>query len=545
MRDDRRRSLVRARTEPAKRRSELSLGAFFRLERSGVLLLIAVYCLAHLLVRLSLGPNLTIEEARQTLLAQSFQLGYTAEEPPLAAWLFHALDQTVGLSRTVIFATKYALLAIALGYFYLAARNVLQRRDVSAAAAGAWALTFHAGWEMHEDKLGAVLLFAALSLTLHSATRILTWRRTRDWAAFGAAMGVGALSNHAYVIFPVALLIAIAASPFFRGALTPGRLILSLLIGSAVYAPYAAWLLMQPEVLMEAVRSLLPGLQTTDDYILALQAGATHYLVKGLEFILPFFLFWAMLFWQLWLPILYPIFSRRSTDEEPHDTAWRALFVRATLIAAGLLAVVVLLGANYLRMHTFLPVLIGGPIWLFAHVRRAGDFSIAIRGFATVVIIFTIGVLAGRYIHWRLEADTCPQDGCRMYAPIEAWSEGLSDAGFSVGAIVGADLHLTGNLNLELPRARVLDAGFRADAFPDASTAGACVAVWREVAADDRSVAEATYMPETLAAYLRDELGVDDPPMAPEGALRRPLLAGGRRAATLYFAFMPPSERCR
>jgi hypothetical protein len=34
-----------------------------------------------------------------------------------------------------------------------------------------------------------------------------------------------------------------------------------------------------------------------------------------------------MLFWPMWLPVIYPVFQRRSTDEEPHETwrrRWRA-----------------------------------------------------------------------------------------------------------------------------------------------------------------------------------------------------------------------------
>ena len=48
-----------------------------------------------------------------------------------------------------------------------------------------------------------------------------------------------------------------------------------------------------------------------------------------LEFTLPLSLFWLMLFWPMWLPIIYPVFQRRSTDEEPHEMFWRRLLARA------------------------------------------------------------------------------------------------------------------------------------------------------------------------------------------------------------------------
>ena len=46
----------------------------------------------------------------------------------------------------------------------------------------------------------------------------------------------------------------------------------------------------------------------------------------------------------LWLPILYPIFPRRSTDEEPHELAWRKLFVQAAIMGVAVYMISVLLG---------------------------------------------------------------------------------------------------------------------------------------------------------------------------------------------------------
>lgn len=520
-----------------------------RLERSAVILLISLYCLAHFAVRFTTSPNLTIEEAQFILMAQTLQGGYGLDEPPLIAWLFASLDAWPGLSLPVIVGAKYILLMAGLSCFYLAARNVLQRRDMSAAAVASWALTFLVGWEFHEDKLGAVALFAAVSMSLHAATRILTWRRPRDWIYFGALVGLGALASHVYLVFPIVIVAATLLTPFFRGALTVWRLIGAATIACLVYLPYALWLSSHPDVVSGMTGDILDRLVSAPELIDSLRNAAISYGEKSIEFVLPFTVFWLILFWSLWLPILYPIFARRSTDEEPHDAAWRRLFLRLTVAGMVVMATGVALSENGLRLFWFIPALIGWPIWLFTHVRRAGEFGIATRAFASIAIVFILLVLGLRYVDWRTQVEICPEDGCRAYAPIEAWAEGLKDAGFSMGTIVGADRHLTGNLLAEIPKARVLDAHYPQHIFPEASTRGACVAVWREVTGeglasrtDGRNPAD---MPAALADYLRDDLGVSLTTLAPEGAIRRPLLQSSRRASTLYFAFAPPSEACR
>ena len=82
-----------------------------------------------------------------------------------------------------------------------------------------------------------------------------------------------------------------------------------------------------------------------------------------LEFGLPLLLFWMMLFWTLWLPMIYPIFPRRNTDEEPHELAWRncscvRLLRRARLSDQRL-------GVQAYKAHWMMPVLFTTPVWLF------------------------------------------------------------------------------------------------------------------------------------------------------------------------------------
>jgi Dolichyl-phosphate-mannose-protein mannosyltransferase len=535
------RQLPQKRSLPPVREPPSSFESFVRLDKSAVLFLIFCFCLIHWAIRVFIAPVYTIEEADQLLLSQALKVGYEAREPPLMTWLHALAIRGGGLNQFVVFGVKYVLLFIGLTFYYLAARNVLIRPGVSAAAVAAWALTFQVGWNMHEDLLGAVGLTAALSLTLHALTRILTWRRYRDWVYLGITLGIGLLTHHLFIIFPLAMLACILLSPFFRDAVSFPRLGIMLAIAALIYGPYAFWVLTHIGSVVDAARAYAASWEIDSGWLDRVQHGGIAFGRTLLEFTLPLSLFWLMLFWPMWLPVIYPVFQRRSTDEEPHETAWRRLLARATLFGALTLLLGVLFGVQTYKGYWMLPVMFGVPIWMFAHVKRAGDFPVAIRGFAALTIAFVVLVIAGRFVESRLEVRMC--DDCRPYAPITEWAEELKNSGFEYGTIVGADKHLTGNLRAAFPTARVIDASIPPDAFPAPATEGACLVVWRDSEFDETK--KIAVMPPDLASYLREDLLTPLRDTGAEGAIRRNLRLSDTKAATLYLQFVPSSDSCR
>lgn len=518
-----------------KPRNALTFESFVRLDRSAVIFLIFMVCLVNWTLRVLISPVFTVEEADQLLMSQSLHFGYEARQPPMLAWIYALVAMTAGVGTAVVFGVKYILLWIALTFYYLSARNVLVKPGMAAAAVGAWALTFYVGWGMQEDLLGAVALMACLSLTLHALTRILAWRRNRDWTYLGVSIGIGLLTHHLYVVFPLAMITAIFLSPFFRDAIRPVRLIITLAIAGTIYAPYAIWLAAHVDRIAEVASEYARTYEIDSDWLPRAGAAAVS-LARGLfEFTLPLSLFWATLFWTLWLPVLYPIFARRSTDEEAHEQAFRKLFARAMAIGAAIYLIGVVMGVQVYKGWWMLPVLYTLPLWMFAHVKRAGDFPVAIRAFAAVAAVFVLVVIAGRVVVWRMDIESCDEGGCRPYSPVAAWADQLRKSGFSEGTIVGAEKHLTGNLRGQLPKARVMDASLAPAAFPAASTHGACLAVWRDT----------PVMPKDLAAYLATRLNAPPHDRGPEGAIRRHLLLSADKAQVLYYQFVPPSPSCR
>ncbi len=525
----------------AKREKKTSVESFIRLERSAMIFLVFGYCLIHWLIRLAISPVYTVEEADQLLLSQSFQIGYEARQPPMIAWL-NAIGALAGPSHLAVYGIKYLLMFAGLVVYYLAARNVLNRPGVSACALAAWALTFQVGWNMHEDGLGAVALMTVLSLTLHAVTRILAWRRGRDWVYLGVAIGIGLLTHHLFVVFPIALLVAIFFTPFFRDALTLRRLITTLVIAAAIYSPYAVWVMTHVSSILDAARDFAASWEIDNGWLERARNGAVALALTAFEFTLPLSLFFAMLFWSLWLPVLYPVFARRSTDEEPHEQAWRQLLARSIGIAAIPYVLGIVFGVQLWKGYWMLPVMFTAPIWLFCHVKRAGEFPVAIRAFAATTIMFAAVVIGARFVEWRTEVINC-DEACRPYTPVRPWADELKRAGFTEGTIVGADVHLTGNLRGAFPRARVLDAAKPPTAYPAPHTQGACLAVWRDFTFDEQR--KIALIPPELSAYLTGPMKTPLRDSGAEGAIRRNLRLSNDKAVTLYFQFVPPSDLCR
>lgn len=519
-----------------------------RLEASFVLQIICLFCLAHWALRVLIAPVATVEEAEQILLSQSLQGGYAGDKPPLTAWLISVTSSWWGRTAEAAVALKYVFLFIALSFYYLAARIIIVRPGAAAAAAGALTLTYGLGWGVHEDMLGLAALTACLSLTLHALARVLTWRRQGDWIYLGLVTGVGLLAHPLYAILPVACIASVLSVAFFRQGISLINFVLAVVTAGAVASPFLIWLAAQPgagqsgdgfamtlssSILLEAFPASL-GAEDLRSWWETRLVSLSSLGRAALSFSLPFSLLWSILFWPLWAPVLYPVFARRSTDEETHDVAWRSVLGRALLLSGLLYLLAVFGGVSSFKTAWTAPALFLLPMWLFVHVKRAGEFPIPMRGFAALLILIAIGVFAGRLAERPLEIRTCPDEKCRPYAPVAAWAAQLREVGFEGGTLVGSDIHLMGNLRAELPEARVLDAGAPSGALPPATSQGACLVVWRNSGT----------LPEDLAAFLTEtlEVRIDDP--APDGAIVRTLLESSRMAS-LYYKFVSPSPACR
>ncbi|MEM6627459.1 MAG: hypothetical protein AAF719_12205 [Pseudomonadota bacterium] len=520
-----------------------------RPKSSLILGVIFVYCALQWAMRLLGSPVFMDEAAEHLLAAQSIELGYHIGRPPLASWTYALTDAASGLSKPVFFGVKYGMMAIGAAAFYFAARIIFTspsanpnepdtREDLAAAATGAWTLTLHAGWLMHGDVIAPVFSFALLSMTLHAFVAAAALGKTRDWAYFGAAAGIGGLASYWHPVLVIALFVAGRSIHAMRPALALSRIAYASFIGLLLLAPLGYWLSSQ-DVLGGLLNAFTPTpWHAIGDTIQSFVQGAARLVLGNLALILlPLLIIWMLVFWPLWFPFIYPFFPHRWLKENATHRAWRSLAARAT--GVGLLISVVLILARLTPlpgealMAAFLPL----PFWMFQHVRRASPFPIAMRSFLMIVIAAMIVSSAARALAWRQGPEPgCHTEQCDAYLPTSEWADALTASGFRSGTLVAADPLLSGNLRRSMPQARVLDAAYPIDMFPDAGeTVRACLAVWRDTPS----------MPDELIDYLNATLEVRVFDRAPGGALRRTYLLSESEAATLYYRFLQPSEACR
>jgi len=515
-------------------RREFTLESLLDLEKPAILLAIFLFCLVHWVLRVLLFPDFSIEEAERLLASQGLKAGYRLDEPPMLSWIYWAATRAIGYQAAALLALKQLMLWAGLSLYYLAARNMLTRPAPAAAALGAWALTFVLGWGVQEDLLSVAALFACLSMCLHAFSRILAWRRGADFVYLGLSVGLGALTHHLFLVFPASALAAVLLCRTFREELRPWRIGLVITMCLASLAPYIYWLITHPGLIIEAFLDGLSRFRPDQVWIDRFTGGAASLAAAGVGMAMPLLLIWAALFWRIWVPMVYPVFERRSTDEETAEAAWRAVFARSMLIAGGIYLAAAAVSVRSFETQWLLPALFTGPLWLFMHVKRAGEFPVAMRAFAFFVVGAMLIVLVARVADWRISIDACRTGDCQNYLPGREWAGAVREAGFEEGSIVTADVRLGATLKASLPRARVLDASVSPSAFPDPVAEGACLAIWR----GDQA------MPQTLFDYLPGKLGATPHDRGPDGAIEAEDRLIGRRIV-LYYQFVSPSAACR
>lgn len=527
-----------------------------------VMSLIVAFCALQFGVRLLLSPVVTADAPEQLLMSQSFQFGYGVGEAPLTSWLLSLFDLAPGLSPILFFGVKYALLAFGVIMAYRASLHLFgridedgverTRYDLAALATLAWGATYYGGWAWHQqDAIQPIVLFTALSLSLHALTHALGRGNILSFAYFGFAAGLGALADYRHVIFTISALLAansiralravsrnedgsIAQNPTLRMR----YILLVAVIALVIFAPHAWWMWLNRAAHITALgdwfQTTLASLTNTGDLLATRRHSLTSLVAAWLEFSAPLSVLFILLFWPMWFPFVYPFFPRREVYEGQIERVWRRLLSRSLWIGALLFLLYALATGSLFDSGTMVVVLFVLPAWLMLQVQRSGPYFISQPAFVIFSLILMATSTGLNISSWFTGAAKCDDSRCLAYTPIPDWIEGLQAEGFSYGTIVSDDVFLTGNLRLSIPNARLIDAQYKLDAYPLAGAGGACLAVWRET----------PEMPVTLAAYFQDELGVRVVSRAPEGAINRRYIKADRRSGVLYYRYMPPNRDC-
>lgn len=243
---------------------------------------IALFCgyfALQLLVRLSVGPALELDEAEALFHARHLAIGYSAQ-PPLYFWLQWGLFQVFGPGVLALALLKALLLSgIMIGVF------VLLKHAVAPHLAGIATLSLsllpQISWEAQRALTHSVLVLLMSVLLFLSVWGVLTKGRWRDYLGLGLIIGLGCLSKYNFGILPLGVFIAVFSCGYRPNLM---RLLTSLGLAIAIVTPVAFWIVAHPDVAAGSAYKL--GLGTTGPVVARLTgAGA---------FIAALLAFWAL-----------------------------------------------------------------------------------------------------------------------------------------------------------------------------------------------------------------------------------------------------------
>lgn len=454
----------------------------------GLLLVIAVaagYACLHAGFRLLASHVLGEDDVLDIVLSQDLRFGYDAvpRQPPLYNWVLWGLEQVIGPRLETFLLIKYSALIASAGLLYLAARRAIGDALFAFLTVESLALIYSISWRYHEGFTHETGAMVAVLATTWLFLRILQDGRNVDYVALGVAMGLGFLTEPAYVVFLFSMLAAAALQPALRERLGRPQLGFALAGAVIIAAPYWTWLLDDPRRMTWLTEIWADGWGFNWAGTWDAVRGPIAYL-SPLIFILPvIFRGWPKTAWD-------DLKTSPFTLEEPD---YELLILHAGLVAlAASVFGALVFEINGLAIHVLMPLYIPSVIWLFGVARRSGGDASNIKWFARLAIVIALVAFFARMANLYIMDPVCHK--CRWGIPYAVLAQEMRSRGFDdTGTIVSLERELSGNLRALFPKAKLVARG-SPNFTPDGAdwTRGRVAYVW-----------DAKMSPRNAQRYLR------------------------------------------
>jgi hypothetical protein len=413
----------------------------------GVWAVVALWGLAHLLLRGLASPVLGTDDMFENVLVQTLEPGYMLRQPPLYEWLLFSAQQVFGPTIFAALFVKYGLISLAALFLFLTARKAMADPRLAALCVFSYSLFYQFGWNLHEGVTHTVVLTTACAASAFFFVKALETGRLGFYAAFGLAAGAGLLGKHSYPLFVLALLLAAASDPVWRARLRPAGLLLVPVAAALVYSPYAWWILSEGLTLFASVSDTM-GVTAESSHAARAGEGLAKLAFGLIGFSVPLLPLLLVLFWPRYLGRRAPVAPAIGDVARLCGRTVLAMIVLTALLIA-------LTGATYVKERHMHPLLLLLPIWLFADLERF-DFRRQWRWFAAVVaVVATVAFLA------RVPGIAAPDrfwcgGNCRHMKPYEDLRAPLAGLGAAEATLVADDGYTGGNLRVLFPTARIV-----------------------------------------------------------------------------------------
>ncbi len=322
-----------------------------------------IYFTLQILLRVSIGKGLGIDEAELMLTAQTLKWGYGAQ-PPLYSWLQHGLFALFGETIFALSLLKNSFLCLTYLALYRTLRGYYNRETAGIAAVSLLLLP-QIGWESQRALSHSVLATTMASITLLIFSRLIIQRNLWLYLLFGIAVALGVLSKFNYVILPIALLISALSLRSTRGAILHPRIFLSVITTSVLLFMPIRWMINHQTYVLETVNKF--NIQAETVKLLSALTGALSLLKAS-------FLFSAIPL--IFLIVLYFRYHKKN-QTAAGESPFFQLLIR-TIITAFLLILMIVLcsGTTNIKDRWLQPILfLAAPamvLWVLPKLSELG-----------------------------------------------------------------------------------------------------------------------------------------------------------------------------
>lgn len=410
----------------------------------GVLIITGLYSVIHILIRLSAGFNLAMDDAKENIFTQSFEWGYLPNNPPLYEWTLGAVQLVTGPTLISFLIVKYALLMATVAFLFLAGRRIFEDDKKAAITVFSASLLYQLGYNYHQAFTHSLMVIAATAFALWAFVQLCQERRLKDYLLFGLALGLGLLSKYNFAGFMIVLLGSAMLVPATRKVLLDLRFLLTLELAVLIPGVHFIWLWQHKDLFAQYTGMALDAEST--GYFSRVLEGTGNALVAVISFYLPI--------------VFVVLFCCRSAfgqlvkhwrSENPYLlVAAFSFFIAAALIFAG----VIFTGFSGVSERYVIPFLLPSFFALMAAVFAGlDDRRTRVWLGATAGLVGVIAIVRFMNIFFASEP-FC--DDCQRWRPFAGLGEQIAAAEFDPqGIYIAYEENTAGNLRRLLPEADV------------------------------------------------------------------------------------------
>jgi len=458
----------------------------------GVLLVVFIYSLVHVTIRLLASDNLGEDDPFENLLIQSLAPGYSANQGPLYDWVLWLLQQVVGSGIHAFLLLKYGLLIAMAGFLFLIAQRVTGSALWAFMAVDAMALVYQIFWRFHEGfthRIGAMTLAV---MTFWALMRVIDRSRHRDYALFAIFVGLGLLTEHTYLVFLLALMLAAWSHQLIRRRVFAAPMMMFLPLSALIVLPYAVWIFADAARVTAFVAALFPFGERS---FAEMWAGINQALTFPILLMSPYLFILPMVFPGMLKLVWKPVPRPFKVNAEADISRLILYVITIEIIMLVLFGIFSSKQSSY-SVHSLLPMFVIAIVWLTNKARESAPSSRQIRIFVLVMISLTVLAFVGRAANMFVLDPVCKK--CRWGVPYAGLAKEIKSRGFDTGRLVTNDVELGGNMRRFFPNAYIEVPGW----VPSKQTTPSQATTMTVVVWSARGGSEA--VPSELMPYLAD-----------------------------------------